>query len=63
MHCDDKRTIFVLTEKLREAKEEKIFLYQKIHTENNSSIRKEIETKLKELDKFISETQSQLSGM
>lgn len=60
MHCDDKRTIFALNQKLQEAKEEKEIL-KKILNEKNSAEKTEIEKKLLELDKFIEEVQTQLS--
>ena len=60
MHCDDKRTIFALNQKLQEAKEEKEIL-KKIINEKNSVEKTEIKKKLLELDKFIEEIQTQLS--
>ena len=60
MHCDDKRTIFALNQKLQETKEEKEIL-KKILNEKNSAEKTEIEKKLLELDKFIEEVQTQLS--
>ena len=60
MHCDDKRTIFALNQKLQEAKEEKEIL-KKIINEKNSEEKTEIEKKLLELDKFIEEVKTQLS--
>ena len=42
MHCDDKRTIFALNQKLQEAKEEKEIL-KKILNEKNSAEKTEIE--------------------
>lgn len=63
MHCDEKRTIFALNQKLKEAKEEREILLKQINIEKNFQLKKEIETKLNNLDKFITEVQSQLSEM
>ncbi len=60
MHCDDKRTIFALNQKLQETKEEKKIL-KKILNEKNTAEKTEIEKKLLELDRFIEEVQTQLS--
>ena len=60
MHCDDKRTIFALNQKLQEAKDEKEIL-KKIINEKSSAEKTEIEKKLLEIDKFIEEIQTQLS--
>lgn len=60
MHCDDKRTIFALNQKLEEAKKEQEIL-RKIINEKNSEEKIEIQNKLLELDKFILEIQTQLS--
>lgn len=60
MHCDDKRTIFALNQKLEEAKEEREIL-KKIINEKNSAEKIEIKKKLLDLDKFIEEIQTQLS--
>ncbi|MDX1441169.1 MAG: hypothetical protein R3237_01755 [Nitrosopumilaceae archaeon] len=61
MHCDDKRTIFALNQKLQEAKEEKVTLIRKITNEKNSIKKPQLEKKLSEIEKFIIELQNQLS--
>ena len=62
MHCDDKRTIFALNQKLTEAKIEKENLLKTIKIEKDSSVNDGLKTKLMELEKFILEIQNQLSG-
>lgn len=61
MHCDDKRTIFALNQKLTEAKLEKENLLRIIKIEKDSSIKNGLETKLMELEEFILQIQNQLS--
>lgn len=62
MHCDDKRTIFALNQKLTEAKIEKENLLKIIQNEKDSSLEDELKTRLVELEQFILEIQNQLSS-
>ena len=61
MHCDDKRTIFALNQKLQEAKEEQIILLRKIKNERDSIEKSQLEKNLSEIEKFILQVQNQLS--
>lgn len=63
MHCDDKRTIFVLKKIVLEGKQEIIHLQNLEKSEKDSTKKMNIQKKIKELRKKMSDADYQLSTM
>lgn len=60
MHCDDKRTIFVLKENLVESIKEKEILVSKINNETNPLKLKKIQKQITQLEISIKDLEDQL---
>ncbi len=63
MHCDDKRTIFVLKKIVLEGKQEIIHLQNLEKSEKDSTKKMNIQKEIKELRKKMSDADYQLSTM
>lgn len=63
MHCDDKRTIFVLQKIVSDGKQEIIDLLKQEKSEKDSTKKMNIQKKIKELRKKMSDADYQLSTM
>jgi len=63
MHCNDKRTIFVLKENLVESIKEKEILVSKINNETNSLKNSEIQKQITQLEISIEDLEDQLKEM
>ncbi len=63
MHCDDKRTIFVLQKIVSDGKQEIIDLLKQEKSEKDSTKKINIQKKIKELRKKMSDADYQLSTM
>ncbi len=63
MHCEDKRTIFVLQKIVSDGKQEIIDLLKQEKSEKDSTKKINIQKKIKELRKKMSDADYQLSTM
>lgn len=63
MHCDDKRTIFVLKKSLEENSIEKEHFLSKLEKEKDPTKKIELQSKIDIIEKTIDEIKNQLETM